>query len=205
MHTDQHGWKRGGCRGTLFARRLRVLECGDWSPLLRRRLVAVKLPRASAHACVPALARAVSAPPATDVSRNSTATSRLGKAVTSHRTPKLAPLRLLLRRAVFLRVHPWFSFRVQVQSLPQPPMLSRYQSLRKFVPSAPGSPAPSPQFGTEARAGERRRFAMETRLASVGHPSPRPSPRSCLTGRGRRPRYSLRRLRHKLSQRLITA
>ena len=35
---------------------------GDWSPLLRRRLVAVNLPCASAHACGPALARAVSAP-----------------------------------------------------------------------------------------------------------------------------------------------
>ena len=78
-----------------------------------------------------------------------------------------------------------------------------YQSLREFVPSAPWSPAPSPPFGTEERAGERRRFAMVTRFAWAGHPSPRPSPRSCLTGRGRRPRASLRRLRHELSQRLI--
>ena len=74
-----------------------------------------------------------------------------------------------------------------------------YQSLRKFVPSAPGSPSPSPPFGTEERAGERRRLAMVTRFAWAGHPSPR----SCLTGRGRPTRYSLRRLRHDLSQRLI--
>ena len=78
-----------------------------------------------------------------------------------------------------------------------------YQSLRKFVPSAPGPPAPSPPFGTEERVGERRRSARVTRFARVGHPSPRPSPRSCLTGRGRRTRFSLRRLRHELSQRLI--
>ena len=328
MHTDQHGWERGGRgsgRGTLFARRVRVLECGDWSPLLRRRLVAVELPRASVPAGVPALARAVSAPLGTRVSRSSTATSRLGKALTSpaldtdrrtifcrrrrakgasrslaaavpnnprllcvssplcgvlhglpgrrpvaegreagqntaergrnaesrggrsnpktgrgrsgacsasrngcaravaarddhgdgaairiksrtsHRTPKSAPVRLLRRRAVSLRVPPWFRFRVQVQSAPQAPMLSRYQSLRKFVPSAPWSPSPAPPFGTEERAGERRRFAMVTRLAWAGHPSPLPAPRSCLTGRGRRTRHSSRRLRHKLSQRLITA
>ena len=42
-----------------------VLECGDWSPLLRRRLVAVKLPCVSGHACVPSLARAVNAPAGT--------------------------------------------------------------------------------------------------------------------------------------------
>ena len=39
--------------------------------------------------------------------------------------------------------------------------------------------------------------------ASVKHPSPRPSPRSCLTGRGRRRRYSLRCSRHERSQRLF--
>ena len=44
---------------------------------------------------------------------------------------------------------------------------------------------------------------MVTRFAWVGHPSPRPSPRSCLTGRGSRTRFSLRRFRHELSQRLI--
>ena len=44
---------------------------------------------------------------------------------------------------------------------------------------------------------------MMTRLAWAGHPSPRPSPRSCLTGRGRRSRSSLRRFRHELWQRLI--
>ena len=55
----------------------------------------------------------------------------------------------------------------------------------------------------DERAGERRRFAMVTRFAWTGLPSPRPSPRSCLTGRGRRTRYSLRRFRHELSQGLI--
>ena len=40
-------------------------------------------------------------------------------------------------------------------------------------------------------------------LASVGHPSPRPSPRSCLTGRGRRTCCLLQRSWHDLSQRLI--
>ena len=76
-----------------------------------------------------------------------------------------------------------------------------YQSLRKFVPSAPGPPSPSPPFGTEERAGERRRCAMVTRFAWAGHPSPR----SCLTGQGRRTRSSLRRFRHALSQRLIAS
>ncbi len=37
-------------------------------------------------------------------------------------------------------------------------------------------------------------------LAMVKHPSPRPSPRSCLTGRGRRTRYLLQRSRHERSQ-----
>ncbi len=37
------------------------LECGDSSPLLRRRLVAVEVPGASGHANVAALARAVDA------------------------------------------------------------------------------------------------------------------------------------------------
>ena len=40
-------------------------------------------------------------------------------------------------------------------------------------------------------------------LALVTHPSPRPSPRSCLTGRGRRTRSLSQRSRHELSQRFI--
>ena len=44
---------------------------------------------------------------------------------------------------------------------------------------------------------------MARRLAKVGHPSPQPSPRSCLTGRGRRTRYSVWQFRNELSQRLI--
>ena len=40
-------------------------------------------------------------------------------------------------------------------------------------------------------------------LEMVKHPSPRPSPRSCLTGRGRRTRYSFWPFRHAPSQRLI--
>ena len=65
-----------------------LLECGDLSPLLRRRLVAVELPCGSGHAGAPALARAVNAPANHHASRSLTATSRLAKAVTSHRTPK---------------------------------------------------------------------------------------------------------------------
>ena len=78
-----------------------------------------------------------------------------------------------------------------------------YQSLRKFVPSAPEPPAPSPPFGTEARVGERRRSDTARTNAIVGHPAPRPSPRSCLTGRGRPTRYLRIRSQHELSQRLI--
>jgi len=53
---------------------------------------------------------AFSGPGKLDAFPHSTATSRLPKARTSPRTPK----RLRLRRAVFIRVHPWFP------SLPQP-------------------------------------------------------------------------------------
>ena len=66
----------------------RVLECGDWSPLLRRRLVAVELPCASDPARVPVLARAVATPWFPHTPRQPTATSRLAKAVTSPRTPQ---------------------------------------------------------------------------------------------------------------------
>ena len=66
----------------------RVLECGDSSPLLRRRLVAVELPCGSGHAGALALARAVNAPSRLHASRSLTATSRLEKAVTSPRTPQ---------------------------------------------------------------------------------------------------------------------
>ena len=69
-------------------RRARILECGDLSPLLRKRLVAVELPLGSDRAAAPALARAVNAPFLADASRNLTATSRRKKAVTSHRTPQ---------------------------------------------------------------------------------------------------------------------
>ena len=64
-----------------------VLECGDSSPLWRRRLVAVELPFGSAHAGALALARAENAPFHLHASRSLTATSRLEKAVTSPRTP----------------------------------------------------------------------------------------------------------------------
>ena len=53
MDTDGHGW--GGEAGG-------GLECGDLSPLLRRRLVAVELSDASGRAGVLALARAVTLP-----------------------------------------------------------------------------------------------------------------------------------------------
>ena len=83
--------------GTRFPRR-RTLECGDLSPLSRRRLVAVEARHASEPARTPPLARAVNAPLRTHAPRTSTATSRLGKAVTSHRTPKRA---LRFRHASF--------------------------------------------------------------------------------------------------------
>ena len=59
----------------------------DKSPLSRRRLVAVELPCGFGHAGALALARAVNAPSHLHASRSLTATSRLAKAVTSHRTP----------------------------------------------------------------------------------------------------------------------
>ena len=79
------------------------LECGDLSPLLRRRLVAVELPSASGHAGAPALARAVNAPSLAHAPHRPTATSRLGKAVTSHRTPSSVILRWRLCCAGFIR------------------------------------------------------------------------------------------------------
>ena len=81
MDTDGHGWG-GRSRGDS--------ECGDWSPLWRRGLFAVALPRAADDAGGLALARAGGAPFRIHASRSSTATSRLGKAVTSHRTRKPA-------------------------------------------------------------------------------------------------------------------
>ena len=77
------------------------LDCGDSSPLLRRRLVAVEVPSASAPARPLALARDVNAPFRAHASVHSTATSRLTKAVTSHRTPQPSPIRV---PSVF---HPW--------------------------------------------------------------------------------------------------
>ncbi|GDY21175.1 hypothetical protein LBMAG56_25210 [Verrucomicrobiota bacterium] len=59
-----------------------LLECGDWSRLLRRRLVAVEFPCGFGHAGVRPLARAVNAPLLADASGRST--------VTSPRTPKTA-------------------------------------------------------------------------------------------------------------------
>ena len=198
MHTDQHGWKRGG-RGRSAGGPPAAASCsrGGCGQISAPELAAhfwPSGPRSGRHGARPSGRRNVGVADSFEA---------YGCIRGMLRRERRAPA--ALQTSASIRVHPWFSFRVQVQSLPQPPMRSRFQSLRKFVPSAPGSPAPSPPFGTEARAGERRRFAMVTRLAWAGHPSPRPSPRSCLTGRGRRPRYSLRRLRHKLSQRLITA
>ena len=115
MDTDGHGWESSARRD---------LECGDLSPLLRKRLVAVELPRASGHAGVPALARAVNAPSGTHASRISTATSRLGKAVTSHRTPKpaLFCLRLAaLVSSVSIRGFSRTSFKSKLKPTWRPP------------------------------------------------------------------------------------
>ena len=87
---DSAGGSRSG-RGQLVP--ATVLECSDSSPLLRRRLVAVEVRRASEHTGTPPLARAVNAPSHAHASLSSTATSRLGKAVTSHRTPNGAASR----------------------------------------------------------------------------------------------------------------
>ena len=67
------------------------LECGDSSPLSRRRLVAVEVPHGSSPAGTPPLARATSAPLRADALLHPTATSRLEKVVTSHRTPNTTP------------------------------------------------------------------------------------------------------------------
>ena len=62
-----------------------------------------------------------------------------------------------------------------------------------------------PLLRSERRRGLGRGGAPphRNRRQELGPPSPRPSPRSCLTGRGRRTRFSYRRLRHELSQRLV--
>ena len=66
-----------------------ALECGDLSPLLRRRLVAVGVPQSTEFKRLLHRWReprgSLANPPA---HFRSTATSRLEKAVTSHRTPK---------------------------------------------------------------------------------------------------------------------
>ncbi len=46
LTTDGHGWTRMGTRRAQRVRAAAILECGDWSPLSRRRLVAVGLRRA---------------------------------------------------------------------------------------------------------------------------------------------------------------
>ena len=56
MDTDKQSAALGAAEGAP------PVECGDSSPLLRRRLVAVKQPHASEPAGVLALARAVNAP-----------------------------------------------------------------------------------------------------------------------------------------------
>ena len=76
------------------------LECGDSSPLSRRRLVAVKVPHGPAPARTPPLARAAGAPPHAGALLHPTATSRLAKAVTTHRTPNTAPACLWLPASV---------------------------------------------------------------------------------------------------------
>ena len=85
--SDQSGTIYGSKEPLPCRRGATVLECGDWSPLLRRRLVAVENRHSSAHAGALTLARAANAPSPPHASRSLTATSRLKKAVTSHRTP----------------------------------------------------------------------------------------------------------------------
>ena len=80
--------------------------------------------------------------------------------------------------------------------------LSLFAKIRAVRTGTSGSLS-SVQNGGEGRGEE----ALSTGgpLAMVKHPSPRPSPRSCLTGRGRRTRFFLRQSRHGQSQRLIAA
>ena len=88
------------------------LECGDLSPLLRRRLVAVELPSASGHAGAPALARAVNAPSLAHAPHRPTATSRLRKSGGKSPHSKFSdpPVAALLRW-----VHPWFNFGIRAE------------------------------------------------------------------------------------------
>ncbi len=78
------------------------LECGDSSPLSRRRLVAVEVLHGSNPARTPPLARAANAPHQADALLRPTATSRLEKAVTSHRTPNAPPVWWRLAFSVFI-------------------------------------------------------------------------------------------------------
>lgn len=66
------------------------MECGEFSPLLRRRLVAVGIGwHGNDWAC--SSLRQPDMPHQRETSRTSTATSRLQKAVTSPRTPQRMP------------------------------------------------------------------------------------------------------------------
>ena len=80
MSTEENDWlvlRSPDAHGQCEVPRRRVWECGDASPLLRRRLVAVEAPHASKPARTPPLARAVNAPFRTHAFLSSTATSRL--------------------------------------------------------------------------------------------------------------------------------
>ena len=79
-------------------------------------------------------------------------------------------------------------------------LVSVFAKVRAVRTRASGSLS-SVRNGGEGRGEEALRNRDTVRMGR--HPSPRPAPRSCLTGRGRRTRYSARRFRHELSQRLI--
>ena len=115
-----HAWMGKCLMADLRGSRVRSV----WSAVTCHRFCAGDLspsdfPVGSAPPRVPGLARAVNAPLQIRSFRCSTATSRLTKAVTSHRTPKAA--RSVANPAarvssVSIRVYPWLKFRLLSQS-----------------------------------------------------------------------------------------
>ena len=182
----------------------RALECGDLSPLSRGDLSPSDKEAGDSTRGRSRLAPAPARPrdrSRTEVRRRQVACA---KAVTSHRTPKLSscddteadppdlykPLRTL---ALFTAA-----------ATPSAPLFRRNESVFakvRAIRTVASVSLSSVRNGGEGRGEEALRKGDTVRVG--GHPSPRPSPRSCLTGRGRRTRYSLQRLRHDLSQRLI--
>ena len=110
--------------------------------------------------------------------------------------------RELIRSRIELVLCPRQSVRCQIE-----PVLSRRQLvLSVFAKVRAVRTGASVSLSSVPNGGEgwgEEALPKVRRLPTERHPSPRPSPRSRLTGRGRRTRSSSRRLRHILSQRVI--